>query len=782
MNDDESQSVDELRRQISELQRENDRLNLLLGQRRPEGADRLLSANDAGGQLDPPLLHVDHSASPGLKLELFRSLFVGRDDVYAVRWESVRTGKHGWSPAVRGDFSNAKSSTQEYLPLSEKATASHLAGKIHMGLYPLLRDDSCRLVVCDFDGSSWALDALAYLDAAQAFGISASLERSRSGDGAHVWIFFRDRVPAALARRLGTLLLRDAMNNRGEMDLASYDRLFPTQDFMPKGTFGNLIALPLQKECRERGTTLFLDPNTLKPFDDQWAFLSEVLRVSLTSVESILEASPAVGAGPDEDTFRRSRNDALITTPQEVHGVASAMLEINRFGLPPALLAALKHLASLHNPVFYEKERLRFSTWDTPRMIRCYGESLESLLLPRGLTEAAAGVVAAAGSHLTIRENRPDPEPIEFAANFRLRDDQELALCALAAHEAGVLVAPPGAGKTVVACALIAHYRRPTLIIVDRQPLVGQWKDHLVTHLGMAAKEIGQIGGGKNKVTGVVDIAMAQSLARRDDVEEMTSGYGFVVVDECHHVPAVTFERSVRRIRARRWLGLTATPFRRDGLQGLITMYCGPIRHRMSDVVSEENSFNRELIVHKTTFSVSDDVTNIQELFRALVDDEARTAAICRDIAVAAAKGRNCLVLTQWTDHLSAVVSTLLGQGVAPLVLQGGMGKMAVAKVMVDLEEGAKRGGLVLVATGSFLGEGFDYPPLDTVFMAFPVAFRGRVIQYVGRILRPTEGKRSVEVHDYLDVGSPLLERMYRKRLPGYAALGFEVGKDGNLR
>jgi hypothetical protein len=403
MNDDESQSVDELRRQIAELQRENDRLNLLLGQRRPEGADRLLSANGAGGQLDLPLLHVDHSASPGLKLELFRSLFVGRDDVYAVRWESVRTGKHGWSPAVRGDFSNAKSSTQEYLPLSENATASHLAGKIHMGLYPLLRDDSCRLVVCDFDGSSWALDALAYLDAAQAFGISASLERSRSGDGAHVWIFFRDRVPAALARRLGTLLLRDAMNNRGEMDLASYDRLFPTQDFMPKGTFGNLIALPLQKECRERGTTLFLDPNTLKPFDDQWAFLSEVLRVSLTSVESILEASPAVGAGPDEDTFRRSRNDALITTPQEVHGVANAMLEINRFGLPPALLAALKHLASLHNPVFYEKERLRFSTWDTPRMIRCYGESLESLLLPRGLTEAAAGVVAAAGSHLTIR-------------------------------------------------------------------------------------------------------------------------------------------------------------------------------------------------------------------------------------------------------------------------------------------------------------------------------------------------------------------------------------------
>ncbi|MHB8380687.1 MAG: TOTE conflict system archaeo-eukaryotic primase domain-containing protein [Acidimicrobiales bacterium] len=731
---------------------------------------------DVGTQLNLPLLQIDHSAPPEAKIELFRSLFVGRDDVYAVSWESARTGKRGWSPAVKGGFSTAHSSSQEYLPLSDDAIANHLTGKLHIGLYPLLRDESCQLLVCDFDGSSWALDALAYVDAARVLGVSAALERSRSGDGAHAWIFFSDRVPATRARRLGTILLREAMNTRGEMDLASYDRLFPTQDFMPKGTFGNLIALPLQKEYRDRGTTVFLDLNTLKPVDDQWAFLSAVSRLSRVSVESIVEACPMVGAGPDENTFQSSRRVALSVLPREVHAVADAMLEINRSGLPPALLTALKHLASLHNPAFYEKERLRFSTWDTPRMIRCYGESLESLLLPRGLTEAAAGVVTAAGSRLSIRENRPDPKPIEFAATLQLRDDQELAFRELAAHEVGVLVAPPGVGKTVVACALIAHYQRPTLIIVDRQPLVGQWKDRLATHLGLTAKEIGQIGGGKNKVTGVVDIAMAQSLARRDDVEDMTSKYGLVVVDECHHVPAMTFERSVRRIRSRRWLGLTATPIRRDGLQGLITMYCGPIRYRMSDAAPVQESFSRRLIVHKTTFSVSDDVTHIQDLFRALVRDETRTEAICRDIAIAAAKGRNCLVLTQWTEHLSSITSSLRGAGVTPLVLQGGMGKKAVAKVMSDLEEGAKRGGFVLAATGSFLGEGFDCPPLDTLFMAFPIAFRGRVIQYVGRVLRPTDGKSTVEVHEYVDGGSALLERMHRKRLPGYVALGFEVG------
>ena len=526
---------------------------------------------------------------------------------------------------------------------------------------------------------------------------------------------------------------------------------------------------------RDPSGNLFTAPHRIPSLPKR---LSTIKRVSRTEVELVLETAPVVGAGPEEHTYRHPREVVPIAMPETVVGVAAAMLEIERSGLPPALLAGLKHLASLHNPVFYEKERLRFSTWDTPRMIRCYGETLESLLLPRGLADKAAKVVAEAGSRLVVHESRPDPQHIEFAPTFELRDEQVTALRALSAHELGVLVAAPGAGKTVVACALIAHHRRPTLIIVDRKPLVEQWTERLATHLGLSAKEIGQIGGGQNKITGIVDIAMAQSLVRREDLDEISSHYGLVVVDECHHVPAVTFERCVKQIRARRWLGLTATPYRRDGLQGLITMYCGPIRHRMNDKVDAENDFSRNLIVHQTSLEVSDDATHIQDLFRALVDDEARTMAICDDVIAAAAKGRNCLVLTQWTEHLSSVVAALSTRGVTPLVLRGGMGKKARAKVMADLDVSSKRGGLVLVATGSFLGEGFDCPPLDTVFMAFPIAFRGRVVQYVGRILRPLDGKSSVEVHDYVDVKSPVLARMHRKRLPGYATLGFDVGKD----
>ncbi|MHB1210474.1 MAG: TOTE conflict system archaeo-eukaryotic primase domain-containing protein [Acidimicrobiales bacterium] len=776
MNDEELQIVDELRHQIADLQRENDRLAEILEMQSSATAQRLESSHSVESPLDFPLFQVDRTAPPEAKVDFFRALFVGRDDVYAVRWESERTGKYGWSPAVQGGFANARSPSKEYLPLTQGVIADHLAGKIHVGLYPLLRDDSCRLLVCDFDGPGWALDALAYFNSAKSIGITPALERSRSGDGAHVWIFFRETVPATLARRLGTLLLREAMNLRGELDLASYDRLFPAQDFMPKGSFGNLIALPLQKECRDSGTTTFLDPGTMKPLEDQWAHLSTLKLVSRAEVELILETAPAVGAGPEERTFQRSHAVDSVPMPEVVVGVAAAMLEIERSGLPSRLLSALKHLASLHNPAFYEKERLRFSTWDTPRMIRCYGETLESLLLPRGLSEKAASVVAEAGSRLLVHESRPDPDQISFAPTFELRGDQEAALHALSPHELGVLVAAPGAGKTVVACALIAHHRLPTLIIVDRKPLVEQWTERLATHLGLAAKEIGQIGGGRNKITGIVDIAMAQSLARREDLEEMSSHYGLVIVDECHHVPAVTFERCVKQIRARRWLGLTATPYRRDGLQGLISMYCGPIRHRMDEKVDAGNDFSRKLIVHQTSLEVSDDLTHIQDLFRALVDDEARTMAICDDVVAAAENGRNCLVLTQWTEHLSLFVSTLISRGITPLVLQGGMGKKARAKVMAELDEASKRGGLVLAATGSFLGEGFDCPPLDTVFMAFPIAFRGRVVQYVGRILRPLDGKSSVEVHDYVDAKSPVLARMHRKRLPGYATLGFDVG------
>jgi superfamily II DNA or RNA helicase len=781
---------DELRLELEGLRAENRRLRSLLGLDVPE---RATSAPPPAPDWEPTLFRdplastgrvpVDSRSSPESKVALFRSLFAGRGDVYAARWENERSGRSGWSPAVVGGPANARRQDREYVPLDDGIIAAHLTGRVHVGLYPLLRDDRCRLLACDFDGPTWPLDAGAYVDAAKVAGVPVALERSRSGEGAHVWMFFGGPVVASAARRVGAYLLREAMTVRAEIDLASYDRLFPAQDFMPNGSFGNLIALPLQGACRRRGTTVFLDPSTLRPFDDQWAFLSSLGRSSPEAIESMAESVRQVAAGPLESTYRPPLGREMPKAPTTVMADAGAMLSIDRIGLPPAQLAGLKHLASLHNPEYYEKERLRLSTWKTPRFLRCYGESFDQLLLPRGLREAAEAIVAEAGSRFVVREQHPDLARIEVQLQATLPAGQQDALDALCRHDLGVLVAPPGAGKTVLACAVIAHRAVPTLVIVDRQPLLEQWRERLVTHLGMNRKQIGVVGAGRSRPHGVVDIAMVQSLARRDDVAGLTAGYGFVVVDECHHVPATTFERVVREIGAPAWLGLTATPYRRDGLEGLITMYCGPIRHRMDERQTEDSDFVRALVVHRTDHVAAPAEADtpagmsIQSVFRGLVEDEDRTRLICADVATAVRAGRNCLVLSQWTEHIARLGALLAELGIEADVLQGGVGKKA-RRVITDRLAGARSGdGVALLATGSFLGEGFDCPPLDTLFLAFPIAFRGRLVQYVGRVLRPIDGKARVEVHDYVDVRVPVLARMHGKRLTAYASLGFDVGE-----
>ena len=795
--DDDRQENVELRREIERLRSENAGLLARLGAppaanappipRQPRPAPVVAWEpelfREAPADFDGPPL--DARSAPAAKIARFRSLFAGRSDVYAVRWENARTGKAGWSPAVAAGWANARRPDREYLPLTDAVLEAHLTGTSHVGVYLLLRDDTCRLLAADFDGSTCLLDAVAYADAGRAAGIPVAIERSRSGNGAHAWIFLTGPVPAAAARRVGAYLLREAMTSRAELDLASYDRLFPAQDFIPAGSFGNLIALPLQGACRRRGTTVFLEPGTLEPAPDQWAFLSSVGRCSPASLVALADAVRLVPAGPEERTYRPPRGRPAIPPPPVIDAETGPMLSIERIGIPPALLAALKHLASIHNPAYYEKERLRLSTWKTPRFLRCYGETVDRLLLPRGLREAAAAVVAEAGSNLRVHDASEVGPAIDVRLEATLSAVQSDALDALLPHRLGVMVAPPGSGKTVVACGVIARRAVPTLVIVDRQPLVEQWRERLATHLGLDRKRIGVIGGGRHRPGGVIDIAMVQSLVRRDDLAELTKAYGLVVVDECHHVPATTFERAVREIAAPSWLGLTATPYRRDGLEGLITMYCGPIRHRTGSGSPDADGFARVLVVHPTTHvagpAAADDAgalgTSIQSVFRGLVDDAERTRQVCDDVAAAVRNGRNCLVLSQWTGHVASLADTLRAGGMEVLVLQGGMGKKArglVTEFLAGLQPGD---GVVVVATGSFLGEGFDCAALDTLFLAFPIAFKGRLVQYVGRVLRPVEGKTRVEVHDYVDGGVPVLARMHGRRLPGYASLGFDVGR-----
>ena len=413
--------------ELEQLRAENARLLRLLKLSRREAAPPG-PAQSGLFEAPPGLVHA--GSPPEVKVALFGALFAARTDVYAVRWENARTGKAGWLPAVRGGWrKGVPHAEREYLPLTAELLASHLSGEVHAGLYPLLDGDRCWWLAADFDGPAAMLDALAYLKAARSLAVPAALEVSRSGVGAHAWVFFTGPVPAETARRLGTGLLREAMALRGQMDLASYDRLFPSQNVLPAGGMGNLIAAPLHGRSRRDGATVFLDLATLEPREDQWAFLSALGRMSPREVARAADKAGRVTVGAEVSRIGAPVSTRTRPAPAPViHAHLDAGIRVEQGELTPALLATLKHAASMPNPLFYERQRRRASTWDTPRFLRSFDETLDGgLILPRGLTETVTALTEQAGSRLERTDNAPpgesrsSPSPQPSPASSRKR-------------------------------------------------------------------------------------------------------------------------------------------------------------------------------------------------------------------------------------------------------------------------------------------------------------------------------------------------------------------------
>jgi superfamily II DNA or RNA helicase len=769
--------ADELHRELKRLREENAELRKRLSGSIHEPSRDYQRKSDPATVKTKPIGSLTDESPAVEKIALFRNLFRGRDDVFALYWTNERTGKKGYSPATEDPWNQVKGKPKKYLPLTDAVIHDHLIGEKIIGCYPLLKDNSCWFLACDFDKDGWVLDSLAFLDVCKRFGIPAHLERSRSGNGGHVWIFFTTPVPAVSARQLGMRLLREAMNLRAEIDLVSYDRLFPNQDFVPTGGFGNLIALPLQKKSRAEGNTEFVDSEEpgLRSYPDQWAYLSGVEQLSPALLDDLLGRIPALTIGPgfseSKSLFVRKRYPA----PKKVHAVFTASISLEKAGMPPWMLSQIKHLASFHNPKFYERQKLRLSTFQIPSFIRCYDEDIASIHLPRGLLQDILDLAKDAGSAIAITDQRSIPETLNFRFHGSLSASQQKAVTTLMRHEMGVLVAPPGAGKTVMGCYMIAKRNLPTLILVHRKPILEQWRVQLIKLLGFAPREIGQEGGGRSRLSGIVDLAMIQSLKKLDDISDIFGKYGFVVVDECHHLPAFTFEDCIKRAPVRHMLGLTATPYRRDGLQNIVTMQCGPIRCAIEETASE---LSLRLNVRETTFTFPNgDSSTIHDIFRSLVNDEERNILIEEDVLSALRDGRRCLILSQWKEHCRLLAESLARRGKAPFVLSGDVGKKERYSIFKAIDNARQEEALVVIATGEFLGEGFDCPQLDTLFLAFPISFKGKVVQYVGRTLRSYQGKESAWVYDYLDAKVPVLSRMHARRLKTYKSLGFSPGQ-----
>ncbi len=795
---------DQLQKALDEcksLREENQRLKKLLGLYREDRVPTKLKISEPSTPYEPAN-QVTNESPIEARIALFRSLFRGREDVYPVRWEG-RKGS-GYSPACANEWNRpycrkpmvkcSDCENRELKPVIDEVIRDHLLGKQTIGVYPLLPDETCWFLAVDFDKKSWQEDVAAFLKTCDEMGVPVALERSRSGKGGHVWMFFDRPVPASLARKFGCAILTRSMEGRHQIGLDSYDRFFPSQDTIPKGGFGNLIALPLQRGPAEKGNSVFVN-GELEPCLDQWMFLSAVERILLEKVEAIVQEASRNGAivgvrisladeGVEDDPWTlppsKKKKEKIIQGPfpETIRIIQGNLIYIEKKELPPAMLNRLIRLAAFQNPDFYKAQAMRFSTFGKPRIIGCAEDFPSYIGVPRGCLDDALGLIKAHNIKPEMVDERFGGTSINVTFKGELLPLQQEAAQQLFSHDYGVLSAPTAFGKTVIAAWLIANRKVDTLVLVHRRQLMDQWRERLALFLGMPLEEIGQVSGGKKRVTGSIDIGLIQSLNRKGEIKDMVAGYGQIIVDECHHIPAFTFEQVLKQVKAKYIVGLTATPIRKDGHHPIILMQCGPIRFRESaKKQAAARPFEHVAITRHTNFRMAPELTDlkIQDIYAALVLDKNRNELILNDLLKALEMGRSPLLLTERVEHLERFTELLKGFAQNIIVLKGGMGSKQRKEMADQIKAVPDSKERVILSTGRYIGEGFDDARLDTLFLAMPISWRGTLQQYAGRLHRLHSNKRVVQVYDYVDIHVPTLMRMYKKRVKGYEAIGYSI-------
>ena len=751
------------------------------------------------------------------RIRLFQSLFKGREDVFARRWFSKTTGKSGYQPVCINEWKQGICDKKKYrcaicpnrnfAPLTTQDMYRHLEGKDEyccdvVGLYAIMQDNNCAFLCADFDDKNckygYKEDVLAYVGVCREWLIPYAIERSRSGNGAHVWIFFEAPLPASKARRLGNAILTEAMTRNGQMSFNSYDRFFPNQDYLPEGGFGNLVALPLQGQARRKENSVFVD-NDFLVYKDQWAFLYNLKKIQESTIDQLLRLHYQEELGK---LSMSSESKPWVTplpqniTQEDFHAKVE-IIKADKLYIPLKAVSAkvlnhLKRIAAFKNPEFYSKQALRLSTYAIPRIISCFDITNEYLAMPRGCEDATRSFLNDNAVTYTITDKTNHGNKISVSFQGEEREEQLEAINALLPYTNGILHATTAFGKTVTAAAIIARKKVNTLILVHSKALLKQWHDRLTEFLNIdypkheeknkrgrrkVFSPIGCFDSSGNTLHGIIDIALIQSCLDEDGVKPFVQDYGMVIVDECHHVSSITFEQVLMSIKVHTIYGLTATPIRKDGHQPIIFMQCGPIRFS-TDVKSQmaKQSFDRFLIPRFTSYnSILEDRLSIATLYKYISEDEIRNNLIVEDICKAVNTGRTPIILTNRTAHVSVLAEKLNATIKNVISLTGAGTTREKREAMQRLQTIPDSEQLVIVATGKYVGEGFDYPRLDTLFLALPISWKGLLTQYAGRLHREYEGKKDVRIYDYIDIHEPICDSMYRKRLKGYAAIGYKT-------